>query len=232
MKRNSTHKWAPVHETPAYGVAEAARYLKIAPSTLRSWVAGRSYPRDGGTGYFMPLIVTPGKSESRLSFANLIEAHVLRALRTEHGVPVKAVRNALRYAERELDIKHLLLDPRLRTTAGSLFLERYGQLLNLSLSGQYALEAMLKNHLARIVWKQRTPVRLYPFIAPDESDARRLIAIDPSISFGRPVLVSRGVTTAAIRDRVDAGESLEDLAADYDVDIEEVSAALVYERAA
>ena len=36
-----------------------------------------------------------------LSFANLIEAHVLRSLRTEQGVTVKALRSALIYAEKD-----------------------------------------------------------------------------------------------------------------------------------
>jgi hypothetical protein len=38
-----------------------------------------------------------------LSFSNLIEAHVLRSLRTEHGVSVKALRSALAYAENRID---------------------------------------------------------------------------------------------------------------------------------
>jgi hypothetical protein len=42
-----------------------------------------------------------------LSFWNLIEAHVLRALRTEHAVSVKALRKALDYAEKELGIERL-----------------------------------------------------------------------------------------------------------------------------
>lgn len=32
-----------IRDQPAYTVAEAARYLKLAPATLRSWVAGCPY---------------------------------------------------------------------------------------------------------------------------------------------------------------------------------------------
>jgi hypothetical protein len=32
-------------DNPAYTIAEAARYLKLAPATLRSWFIGRSYPK-------------------------------------------------------------------------------------------------------------------------------------------------------------------------------------------
>ena len=45
-----------VRDQPAYTPAEAARYLKLATATLRSWVAGRPYPKAGAVGQFQPLI--------------------------------------------------------------------------------------------------------------------------------------------------------------------------------
>lgn len=114
-------------DQPAYGLAEAARYLKVADATLRSWVIGRPYPKAGGSvGTFQPLIHPPQKRPPVLSFWNLVEAHVLRSLRTEHGVSIKAVRQALKYAEQTLRIKRLLLSQELRTDAGRVFLDRYG----------------------------------------------------------------------------------------------------------
>jgi len=167
-----------------------------------------------------------------LSFENLVEAHVLKALRTEHGVPVRAVRTAIRYAEKEMGVQHLL---RRRNLLGThdreLFLRQYGKLINLSRSGQYALDRMLEAHLRRVDWKADVPLRLYPFLT-EEPDGRKTIVIDPDISFGRPVIVRRGITTAIIAGRMDAGESVADLAADYDLTTEEIDAAIVYERAA
>ncbi len=46
-------------EIPAYPVAEAARYLRIAVATLRSWVVGRTYARSGGNAFLEPLIRLP-----------------------------------------------------------------------------------------------------------------------------------------------------------------------------
>ena len=43
-----------IRNQPAYTLAEAARYLKVAPATLRSWVVGRSYERTGGTAQSSP----------------------------------------------------------------------------------------------------------------------------------------------------------------------------------
>jgi len=151
-------------DTLVYGFSEAARYLRIAQATLRSWIIGRSYPRDSGAGYFKPLIKISDKKLHLLSFNNLIEAYVLRALRQDHGVSIKAVRTALDYAQSEFNIPRLLLSRDLRTTAGDLFLQRYGELINLSKSGQLALRKMLDAHLKRIEWDSKLAFRLYPFI--------------------------------------------------------------------
>ncbi len=216
-------------DTPNYKLLEAARYLKIAPATLRSWVIGRSYPKSSGSGYFRPLIKSSDKKQNLLSFNNLIEAYVLRSLRQEHGVSIKAVRAALNYAQAEFNIPRLLLSHDLLTAAGDLFLQRYGELINLSRSGQLALRKMLEAHLRRIDWDKNLPVRLYPFI---DFDFKKQIAIDPFIKFGRPVIIRKAISTAIIIDRIDAGESLKAVADDYDLDMNEVEMAILYERAA
>jgi uncharacterized protein (DUF433 family) len=168
-----------------------------------------------------------------LSFSNLIEAHVLRALRTDHGVSVKDLRQALRYAEEKLGVDRLLLRQELRMGGANIFLERYGQLIDLSASGQLAMRRVFEQHLERVVWDvPQFPVRLYPFLTSEGSGPERPIAIDPQIAFGRPVVVRRGVSTHAIADRIDAGESVADLAADYDLSPTEIEEAVLYERAA
>jgi uncharacterized protein (DUF433 family) len=52
------------------------------------------------------------------------------------------------------------------------------------------------------------------------------------VAFGRPVIASRGIGTGAIAERIDAGESAADLAADYDLTEREIEEAVLYERAA
>lgn len=219
-------------EQPAYGLTEASRYLKLPPATLRAWTFGRPYPTTSGEGHFPPLIRPASSRPPLLSFSNLIEAHVLRALRAEHGVSVKAVRDAARFAERKLQINRLLLSQELRTKAGDIFLDRYGELINLSASGQLAMRHVLDAHLRRVVWEHKLPIRLYPFVLGQPTDATMPIAIDPRIAFGRPVVASRGVSTAAIVARIDAGEPLPEVAADYELSQEEVEHAVLYERAA
>lgn len=216
----------------AYGIAEAARYIRVPAGTLRSWVIGRSYPTQRGRREFSPLIVPPPTGKGLLSFANLVEAHVLKALRTEHGVPIAEVRHAIQYAERELKIDRLLLRQELLTSGREVFLEHYGQLVNLSRSGQLAMAQVLEAHLKRVEWdRARLPIRLFPFVR-GESDGTAVIAIDPRQSFGRPIVLRQGISTAIIADRIDAGESVEELAADYGLGTREIQEAVVYERAA
>ena len=158
---------------------------------------------------------------------------MLRALRTEHGVPVKALRSALAYAEKTLGIDRLLLRPELRADAGKVFLHRYGELIELTASGQLAMRRLLTEHLKRVEWdSSRFPVRLYPFLSAAASSEERPIVIDPRIAFGRPVVVRKGISTSVIVERVDAGESVDEIAADYDLGPSEIEQAVIYERAA
>jgi uncharacterized protein (DUF433 family) len=218
---------------PAYTLAEAARYVRLPVATLRSWVLGRQYPTAGGKAEFPPLIRPASRKPSWLSFSNLIEAHVLRSLRTEHGVPVKELRRALAYAEKTLGVDRLLLRSELRTGAGKVFLDRYGELIELTASGQLAMRRLFEEHLKRIDWdSSQFPVRLYPFLSAAAPSGDRPIVIDPRIAFGRPVVMSKGIATSTIAERIDAGESVKDIAADYDLAQSEIEQAVVYERAA
>lgn len=222
-----------IRNRPAYPLAEAARYLKVPPATLRSWFLGRKYQTADGSRQFRAIVTPASRRPPVLSFYNLIEAHVLRALRTDHGVSVTAVRRAIGYAERQLGFGRLLLRPELRTNAGRLFLDRYGQLIELSASGQLALRQVLEAYLERVEWDDsQFPIRLYPFLTAEPTTVERPIVIDAAIAFGRPIVLRRGVSTGVIVERIDAGESVEALAEDYDLTSRDIEQAVLYERAA
>ena len=145
MNVNERRHNVDLRDQPAYALAEASRYLKLPAATLRSWVVGRPYPKADGVGHSRPLIHPPKKQPLLLTFWNLIEAHVLRSLRTEHAVSIKAVRQALTYAERSEQIDRVLLRKNLRTNAGKLFLEKYGELIDLSASGSWRCARSSRN---------------------------------------------------------------------------------------
>ncbi|MBM4119047.1 DUF433 domain-containing protein [bacterium] len=219
-------------ELGRYSIPEAARYLRIPPATLRSWVVGREYPTAAGPHTFKPIIRIADGRQRLLSFENLIEAHVLSALRGTHQVRVQDIRNAIRYVERDLGISRLLLSPELKAAGGRLFIERYGELMNVAQSGQLAMRAILEGYLERVTWKNERLAAFYPFIGqPGRADARSIL-ISPDLAFGRPVVARRIIATAVITDRFDAGESIAALAADYGLEAAEIEAAIIYEQAA
>jgi helix-turn-helix protein len=204
MPGASIYQGRDPRELPAYTVAEASRYVSVPPATLRSWFSGRTYPKAGGIGSFKR-ILTPADSRGHLSFRNLVEAHVLRGLRTRHGIRIRTIREALKVAEEHLGIEHLLYrHHELLAGERSLFLRYYGELLHLDASEQIAMRRVLEAFLSRVEWDDKhLPIRLFPFFRGVESE-RRAVVIDPQVSFGRPILARSGIGTAALVQRIDA----------------------------
>lgn len=206
---------------PAYEVTEAARYLRVPYFLLYSWLRPIN---DLGR----PLIVRPN-GDRKLSFLNLVEGHVLKALREEHNVPPAEIGYAIQYAESQLGVANLLTSSDLLAGAKQLFIRKFGQIINLGRGGQLAIEKMLDQYLARIEYQGQVPVSFFPFVQHTE---HRLIQITPDLSFGKPVLASAGVTTYMIAERFDLGEEKSEIAKDYGVTEEEVEEAIIYEAAA
>ena len=201
---------------PTYGLGESAHYLRVPTATLRSWVVGRPYPVHGGTRFFKPLVALTGSRPPLLSFVNLVEAHVLAAIRRYHEIPLDKVRRALGFVERQRSTPSPLANAAFETDGLDLFIENYGRLVNASSDGQLAMRQMLERHLRRIE-RDATGLaaRLYLFTRRLEPDEPKIVVVDPQIAFGRPVLVGTGVPTAVLADRYRAGESMDDLADDY-----------------
>jgi uncharacterized protein (DUF433 family) len=210
-------------DLPLYSQREVAHFIGVPVSTIRSWLVGAT----SGSG--SPKLIRPSEdAEGRLSFNNLIEAYVLNSLRKKHDVRMSAIRTAITYAERELQVERLLLRRELRWS-GDLFWDNLSELVNLSRSGQLAMRSVVESYLQRIDWDEQSglPVRLFPFI--EAHVGARTIVIDPRIAFGQPTLEGRGVPTSVIVTRIDAGEDIADLAWDYDVPPEAIEHALIYE---
>lgn len=205
-----------LREAPAYGLWEAAHYLRIPMATLRSWVAGRFYPTRGAKKFFQPIISVPSRNPVLLSFMNLVEAHVLSAIRRKHKIPLPKVRKALEYLKKRFPSNHPLADQKFETNGLDLFIEKYGRLINITQDGQLVLKEVLKNYLRRIERDEKgLALRLYPFTRTDQPNELRSVVIDPYVGFGRPVLVGTGIPTAIIAGRYKAGESIDNLAEDY-----------------
>ena len=219
-------------EMAAYSIGEAAHYLRIPVATLRSWVRGRYYPTEQGRSFFKPLIELPDPNLASLSFVNLVEAHVLDAIRREHNVPLPKVRAALDYVNHHFRDPHPLATHQFQTDGVDLFLSRFEKLIAVSQAGQLAMKEMLAAHLRRVEHDASgLAVRLYPFTRKRDVDEPKIIVIDPYISFGRPAIARRGIATSIVAERYKAGESIDELAQDYDCERGQVEEAARVELA-
>lgn len=223
--------------SPAYSVPDAAHYLRMPEGTLRSWVAGRWYPVAGKPKRSRPLIRLDDPQKQYLSFINLVEAHVLAAMRRRHGVKLPKVRKALDYVERRSQIGRPLIDQAFQTDGLDLFIEQYGQLINASREGQQAMRDIISVYLKRIERDAKgLPIMLYPFTRDTGSDAApksdpRVVVMNPAISFGRPVIAGTGIPVSSIYERYKAGDSVANLAQDFKLETSAIEEAIRCEAA-
>jgi uncharacterized protein (DUF433 family) len=222
---------------PAYTLAEAAHYLRMPEGTLRSWVVGRLYPVAGQPRRSRPLIHLADPARQYLSFINLVEAHVLAAIRRRHGVKLPKVRKALDYVRRQFRVEHPLINQAFQTDGLDLFVERYGQLINASREGQHAMKEIIGVYLKRIEWDAKgIPIKLYPFTRDTQAGAApasdpRVVVMNPAVSFGRPVIIGTGIPVSSIYERYRAGDSVADLARDFRLETSEIEEAIRCEAA-
>jgi len=201
-------------EAPAYSVTEAAQYLCMPKQTIRAWVQGTSYSHKGSKRRFHPVIQLPASGTLLLSFFNLTEVHVLRALRTRHAIQLPLIRKALQYVKLEFGWDRPLIQQEFKTDGVRLFVEKLGRLVDASGGGQLVMREVMV-HLERLEWENNLVARLYPFTRLDPVGGPKSALIDPRYSFGRPILAGSRITTALIAERYKAGESIEALADDY-----------------
>jgi len=216
-------------EVPNYTVEEGSRYLHVAESVLRYWILGQSGAAPLTSVYsWKPLL---------LSFKNLVEIYVLESLRHSHGIGIRHVRRDVEELRREKPSKHPLADYQLATKHGRIYLDGEDELVNLSAGGQHAFREILTPFLKRVDRNTKgIAERLFPFTQAKHkespSSAPRIVVIDPTIAFGKPVLVNSRISTAFLLSRKLGGATIPRLAADYGRSEEEIEEAIYLEQAA
>ncbi|MFS8085774.1 MAG: DUF433 domain-containing protein [Acidobacteriota bacterium] len=218
-------------EIPAYRFTDAASYLGIALTTLRAWVKGMHYAkRGGGKAFFKPVFALPEPDRPLLSYTNLVEAFVLSSLRRKHKIDLYKIRIAIKALQREYSSQHPLAEHEFETNGVDLFVQHYGQLINVGRDGQLAMRNLLETYLTRV---EHDPsgraARLYPFIRLTGTDQPRNVVINPYVSFGKPVIAGTGLPTRVVAERFKAGDSIPEIAADYGRKAEEIDDAIRYE---
>jgi len=185
-----------------------------------------------------PLIHLDDRKKQYLSFINLVEAHVLTAIRRRHGIKLLQVRTALDHVQRQFKIERPLIDRTLQTNGLDRLVERYGDLIRASREGRQAMKEILAVYLKRIARDAKgLPIRLYPFTRDTESDAAplnsapRVVVMNPLVSFGRPMIVGSGIPVSSVYERYKAGDSVAELAQAFRLDTGAVEEAIRCEAA-
>jgi uncharacterized protein (DUF433 family) len=239
-------KEVDIRELPSYSITEAALYLAIPPSTLKSWFRGYR----GITGHRYPPMLKPADSQRLLlSFYNLAEAHILDAAR-RRGVNTRRLRIAVGWANEQLPGPHPLLTHEFATAGRRVFVRklqkktleasRYGQYLDLRLA------PVLKRFLKTIIrGPDDLPIEIHP-IQPNPPRQKKQsgkrkglkkkriyvrespLAINPSICSGRPIVKGTDVLASMLRLRVHASEPLSDLEKDYGINASEIYKVVKY----
>ena len=212
-------------EVPIYSTRDAAHYLRVPYQTLRYWIRG--------SDSIEPIIRPSGTNPPRLSFVNLMECHMLSAMRTHYNLRLPKVRKALRTLATMFPSPHPLVDKHFETNEVDVFIREHGnELINLNRPGQMGFREILEMHMKRIELTTTGVPMFFPFIEKRSSDEPRSIMISPAISFGRRVISGTGIPTAVIASRFHARESVGDLAREYGRTDKEIEEAIRWESRA
>jgi uncharacterized protein (DUF433 family) len=204
-------------EIPAYSITEAAHYLGVPKSTMRSWFAGQRYFHRGQPRTFKAVIKPADPQTLGLSFSNLVEAYVLTAIRRKHSIGLPTIRRGLAFLLERLGAKRPLLEEKFATKGAELFVERLGEIINLKKQGQIEMRDMILAYLERVERDPGgLPIKLFPFMrSQPPREQPRTVVIDPYVSFGRPVLAGTAIPTAVLAEQFKAGDPPADLAREY-----------------
>ena len=222
-----------LREMPAYGIPEAAGYLRLPVSTLRAWLLGQRYRAGNQPKFFKPVIDIADRKERQLSFINLVEAFVLAGIRREHEIPLPKVRKAVDYLRRTFNTTRPLAHEQFETDGIDLFVEKMGSLIGATQEGQIQMRDIIRDRLERVHRDPKgVPEKIVLFPARREKTESADVVIDPRLSFGRPVLDRFGVRTAILAERFDAGDDIDVLAREYSAPPEAIQNAIRCERRA
>ncbi len=213
--------WRERLTVPAYRVFEAARYARTSQQTIGNWERLRGN---------RPGAVTARQERDGLSYLQLIEVGVVAAMR-KSGVALEKIRQAREYLCREFEVDFPFARYRFKTD-GKVLLMDYDQLvkadkkklLALNENGQLAWNEILSALLHEFDYDSEVGTVLRWRVAGYDSPVR----LDPRIAFGTPHV--SGIATWVLRERWKSGESMHDIADDYELPVSLVAAALNFEE--
>jgi uncharacterized protein (DUF433 family) len=210
----------------AYSLAEAGRLLRVSPTTIRRWLFGYGYDRDGARTEQKPLWrpqYGADQDEPLLGFRDLLEARIVRGFRDLHiGLPT--IRACLDFARDVVEDDHPFSTRRFKSDGRRLFLESGdGRLIDLKVR-QHVFKRIVEPSFVDLDFDAEAASRWW--LLPK----KRSIVLDPARSFGQPIVAEHGIRTARLAQAFEAEGSVARVAQLYELKPALVRDALTFER--
>lgn len=202
-----------------FTLRETAAYLGIPKSTVHWWAR----PPDRNGDQLITCFPRHG-SHATVPFIGFAEAYVLSSFRRA-GVPLQRIRPAVEALSAEIGIEHALASKRLYTDGAGVLYDyaatRGGdELMDLVVvrTRQRQFSDVVRSYLKRIDyagdgWASSVNLPTY-----EHAD----VIVDPDVAFGLPLVVHGGARVEDLVDRFQAGDSVAEIASDFDVPAEEI----------
>lgn len=212
-----------------YTEAAAARLLGVPQGTLNYWLEGGE--RRGKV--YRPVIrVEPRGDRAAVTWAEFIEAGLLREYRRTHDVPMAELRAFIDVVRERYGPPYPLAHHRPFVSGRELLSQAQDAsdlhadfCLVAKVRGQLVLTSPADSFVRRVTWEGDIASEWRP-----HDDPRSPVRMNPDIRFGRPAI--QGVSTEALLEHEQAGESVEEIAEEFDVSPDQVRWALAYETSA
>ena len=200
----------------------------IPPRSIRRWLLGYEYTARGER-YSMPPVVKGQLAEfagvEALSFLDLQEVRCLQAFRA-HGVSWQTLRVASERARKIVGQDHPFSTGRFRNDGRRILTQILDEAEDSALedivSRQLMFERVLRAYLRGLEFVEGQAARWFP-------TKDRRVVIDPTRSFGQPVVAKEGVPTVVLSKAFRAERSVVRVAEWFRVEVESVRAALAFE---
>lgn len=201
-----------------FTLRETAAYLDIPKSNVQRWA------RPSDQKHPLLTCFPPHGREASVPFIGFAEAFVLSSFRRA-GVPLQRIRPAVEVLAKEIGVDHALASERLYTDGAEVLFdyaskndEREVKDLVVVRTKQRQFSEVVEGYLKRIHYGGdgwADSVRLPAYGAAE-------VIVNPRVAFGLPLLVNGGARVEDVVDRFQAGDSVADISADFDVPPDEV----------
>ena len=209
--------------TPRYAYAEADRIAGVSRGTAKRWLAGYTYHVSDGSRRFSGPVTQWERPNGGVSFADLVEIAAINRWK-DLRYSLRNIREIVDECQEIFEVERPLITLRFKANGRYAFVERKdGNLVGLlGAKRQRAWDEIL-NFLETVEYEGDFVTKWWP-LGKDTP-----VIVDPDYGFGLPVIDGIGLRTEIVLERMQAGESETEIAADFRVPVELIAGAMQFE---